>query len=178
MQAKPLQSNSAMIVSQNSVEICGPFCGPSCVYLGPLAALRATGENPESRAVKGHQLRSVIENGCPGDSRRLHHFSWRRCAIVGEMPCIARFAVFSSILNKENVRAPFVAVKIFLGTEITRLSLGFMGERQARSEIFGLYRSAINLVWMWTNNVVSVRQSDGHSIYPVVVPTASTPLAG
>jgi len=54
--------------------ISGPFCGPLCVHSGPLAPLRAADKNPETRTIKQNQLTSLNENGCPGDSRRLHHF--------------------------------------------------------------------------------------------------------
>ena len=64
----------AFKVPQNSVKICGPFCGPSCVHSGPLEPLRASDKNPETRTIKQNQLTSLNENGCPGDSRRLHHF--------------------------------------------------------------------------------------------------------
>jgi hypothetical protein len=59
---------------QNYVKNCGPFCGPSYVHSGPLAPLRASDKNPETRTIKQNQLTSLNENGCPGDSRRLHHF--------------------------------------------------------------------------------------------------------
>jgi len=77
---------------QNSIKNCGPFCGPSSVHSRPLAPLRTSDKNPETRTIKQNQLTSLIENVCPGDSRRLHHSFNKAQSIIG-----ALFRVFSWI---------------------------------------------------------------------------------
>jgi hypothetical protein len=106
-------------IPQKFLKNCGPFCGPSSVHSGPLAVLRAGDQNPESRTIKRNSLTSLNENGCQGDSRRLHYFSISAqrsgalhapdfCrAMHGIARFVLRFRAFS-IREKWEGMAPFV----------------------------------------------------------------------
>ena len=81
-------SETSVRLPQKSFKSCGPFCGPSCVHSGPLAPLRASNKNPETRTIKRNQLINLIENDSPGDSRRLHHFLFCSCGFTRISPGI------------------------------------------------------------------------------------------